>query len=171
MVTAGVLLLAAGLRADSNQAPVTQPSTQKSVTTQPASEAQAIAEEKERLIRKFAPGSGETKGSDSKDDKPKPRDTGPGSIWYAFASAFVVLVLGGLAMIVVRKVLPKLRIKQGRRIRVIETAYLSARKSVHLIQVGSQTFLLAGGKDSITAISEVKGVDADLEIDSEADKA
>ena len=98
-------------------------------------------------------------------DRVKPLSTGPGTISYLFASVFVILLLGGIAIVVVRKVLPRLNITPARHIRVVETAYISPKKVLHLVEIGPQAFLLAGNRDSVTAVVEV----AHLETHGSAD--
>ncbi len=73
------------------------------------------------------------------------------------ASIVVILLLGGIGFVVVRKVLPVMKIRTGGRITVVETAYLTSRKVLHLVSVGSQTFLVGGNRDGVTVITEVQG--------------
>jgi len=80
---------------------------------------------------------------------------GSGRLWALMASVLVILVLGGVAMIVVRRVLPKLGVTSSRRVRVLETTHLGARKAVHLLQVGSQRFLIGSTRERITHLAEV----------------
>ena len=71
------------------------------------------------------------------------------------AYTLVILVLGGLGLFVVKKVLPKLGAAQGRNISVLETVYLGPKKSLHLLRVGTQRFLVAGSRDEISMLGEV----------------
>lgn len=75
--------------------------------------------------------------------------------WALLASLLVVLGLGVLVYLVVKRLLPKLGVKVGRRVRVLETSYLGPRKAVHLLQVGSQRFLIGSTRETITMLSEV----------------
>ncbi|KKL51429.1 hypothetical protein LCGC14_2295610, partial [marine sediment metagenome] len=58
----------------------------------------------------------------------------------------VILVLGGIGLVVVKKVLPRIAPRAGKRIVVLETVYLGPRKSLHLLEVGSRRFLIAGSR-------------------------
>jgi len=71
------------------------------------------------------------------------------------AYTLVILVLGAAALFVVKKVLPKLGAAQGRNISVLETVYLGPKKSLHLLRVGTQRFLVAGSRDEISMLGEV----------------
>ena len=75
--------------------------------------------------------------------------------WALLASLLVVLVLGVLVFVVVKRLLQRLGVKVGRRIQVLETSYLGPRKAVHLLQVGSQRFLIGSTRERITMLSEV----------------
>jgi len=85
-------------------------------------------------------------------------DLHPGRLlWQMLAYVLVILVLGAAAIIVVRKVLPRLRAATGKRISVLETVYLSPRQTVHLLQVGKQRFLVAGTRERISMLAELAG--------------
>ena len=71
------------------------------------------------------------------------------------ASLMILIALGVVALIVTRKVLPRIRPGAGRNLRVIETTYLAPRQAVHLVQVGTRQYLLASGKDGVTLLTEV----------------
>jgi flagellar biogenesis protein FliO len=71
------------------------------------------------------------------------------------AAVIVILVLGGLAMVVVRKLLPRIAPRSGKQMAVLETVYLGPRKALHLVRVGQQKFLLAGSREGLTVLAEV----------------
>ena len=71
------------------------------------------------------------------------------------AATMVVLVLGVAAILVVKKVLPRIHRATGRRISVEETVYLAPRKAVHLVRVGSRTLLLASSPEAIVRLDDV----------------
>ncbi len=74
-------------------------------------------------------------------------------------TGLVVLGLGVVAIVVVRRVLPRLSggaiAGRRREIAVLETVYFAAGKSLHLVRVGERRFLLAAGKDSLSNLIEV----------------
>jgi len=84
-----------------------------------------------------------------------------GLMYRMLAYTLIILVLGVIALLVVKKVLPRITASAGKRISVLETAYLGPRKTLHLLQVGSQRFLVAGSRDRITLLGEVTGAFAD----------
>ena len=126
----------------SSQAASTQPTT--TTTTAPA-EAGGPS----------AAGAGPVLGA-GRLELPASRDDGTtGLLYRMLAYTAVILLLGGVALLVVRKVLPKITRPGGKRISVVETVYLGPRKTVHLLQVGSQRFLVAGSRDGISMLGEV----------------
>ena len=81
----------------------------------------------------------------------------------SLAAVVVILVLGGAALVVLKRLLPKLGVTQGRRIRVVETVYLGARKTLHVVQVGDRTLLLSGTRERLALVADVTGsVDVSL---------
>ncbi len=75
----------------------------------------------------------------------------------SLAAVLVVLVLGGAAIYVTRKVLPRFGAGQGRRIRLVETVHLGAHKALHLVRVGDRVLLLGGTKDRMALLTDVTG--------------
>jgi len=66
-----------------------------------------------------------------------------------------VMVLGGAAIYVSRKLLPKLANRPGKEIRIVETIHLGPRKAVHLIEVGHRRFLIGSTNENIRKLAEV----------------
>ncbi|HUT02214.1 MAG TPA: flagellar biosynthetic protein FliO [Phycisphaerae bacterium] len=71
------------------------------------------------------------------------------------ACVLVILVLGGAAVFVAKRYLPRVRPGGGQRIRVVDSAYLGPRKQLHVLEVGGQRFLVASCRDRVTMISEL----------------
>ncbi len=78
-----------------------------------------------------------------------------GMVWQMLAAAVVILFLGVVAIVVVKKVLPRLAKSRGRRISVLETAYLGPHKSVHLLQVGASKVLVGSSRDGVVKLGDV----------------
>jgi flagellar biogenesis protein FliO len=70
-------------------------------------------------------------------------------------SVLAVAVIGVAAIYVSKKLLPKIANLPGKEIRVIETAYLGARKQLHLVEVGGRRVLIAATGENITMLSDV----------------
>ena len=70
-------------------------------------------------------------------------------------SVSLVAGLGIAAVYVLRKVLPRISNLPGKQIRVVETAYISPRKGIHLIQIGARRLLIASTNETITMLSDV----------------
>jgi len=149
-------ILAAGAKAEPSQATSRQsiaPSSQPGATTR--------AQSATRTAPASRPSPASAPAGDFlREDSRRPLITRPegstaGMTWTLLASLLVVLVLGLLVYGVVKRLLPKLGVKVGRRVRVLETSYLGPRKAIHLLQVGSQRFLIGSTRERITMLSEV----------------
>jgi flagellar biogenesis protein FliO len=66
-------------------------------------------------------------------------------------------VLGAAAIFVVKRLLPRLGISQGRQVRVLETVYLGPRKSLYVVQVGDRTLLVSGTRERLGLLADVTG--------------
>ncbi len=84
----------------------------------------------------------------------EPYDTG-GLLGHSLAAVLIILVLGAAAVFVVKRVLPRLGISQGRRITVLETVYLGPRKSLHMVRVGERTLLVSGTRERLGLLADV----------------
>ncbi len=73
----------------------------------------------------------------------------------SLAAVLIILVLGGIALYVVKRVLPRLGIAQGRRVQVIETVYLAPRASLHVVQALGRTLLVASGKEGLSLLADL----------------
>jgi flagellar biogenesis protein FliO len=69
----------------------------------------------------------------------------------------IVIVLGLLVVFVAKHWLPKMGHFSGKEIRILESTGLGPRKTLHLIQVGSQRLLIGVSGDRITKLTDVSG--------------
>ena len=81
----------------------------------------------------------------------------PPAMWKMLAYMLVIVVLGVGAIVVVRKVLPRIgaAMPSGKRISTIETAHLGPRKTVHLLQVGTRKILVGGTREGLSMLADV----------------
>ena len=80
----------------------------------------------------------------------------------SLAAVLVILVLGGAAIFVVKRLLPRFGVSHGRRINVLETVYLGSRKSLHLVQAGGRTLLVGDTRERLGLLADLTGsVDLD----------
>ncbi len=81
----------------------------------------------------------------------------PPAMWKMLAYMLVIVVLGVGAIVVVRKVLPRIGVAMpsGKRISTIETAHLGPRKTVHLLQVGTRKILVGGTREGLSMLADV----------------
>lgn len=66
-----------------------------------------------------------------------------------------IVVLGGIAVYLSKKIMPKFRPMSGNDINVRETIHLGPNKTVHLVEVGEKTFFIGSTSDSITMLADV----------------
>ena len=71
------------------------------------------------------------------------------------AAMLVIMVIGVLAYVVVKKVLPKISQTGGKRISLLETVYLQPKKALHLIQIGSRKLLIASSPEGLVRLDDV----------------
>ena len=77
-------------------------------------------------------------------------------------SVGLVLGLGGAALYISKRVLPRVTQPGGKEIHVLETAYLGPRKALHLVEVGGQRLLIASTSDHVTMLTTVNEAWPDL---------
>lgn len=82
-------------------------------------------------------------------------DDGGGALQTMVVYSVIILVLGVGAVLVVKKLLPKIQRSAGKNLSIIETAYVSPRNSVHLLKVGRKKYLIARSGDGISLLAEV----------------
>ena len=154
VVSAGAVLGFAAGPVQAEEAPTSPPAATQPAT-EPASEAATAAAATGRETQEPT-GAGDKKGEDRRrlfgEDYEDP--TGR-MLWQMLAAVIIVLVLGGAAIIVARKVLPKLARPSGKTISVIETVYLSPRKAVHLMQVHGRRLLVASTRERISLLADL----------------
>ncbi len=75
----------------------------------------------------------------------------------SLVAVLVILVLGGAAIFVVKRLLPRLGVSHGRRINVLETVYLGTRKSLHLVQVADRTLLVGDTRERLGLLADLTG--------------
>jgi flagellar biogenesis protein FliO len=68
-------------------------------------------------------------------------------------SVGLVLGLGGAALYLSRRVLPRVTQRGGKEIHILETACLGPRKALHLVEVGGQRLLIASTSDHVTMLA------------------
>ena len=78
-----------------------------------------------------------------------------GLAWGALASVIVILVLGAAAFVVLRKLSPRIGIRRGRELALVETIYVGPKRAVHLLQVGNRRFLLGSQREGVSMLAEV----------------
>jgi len=80
-------------------------------------------------------------------------------------SVGLVIGLGGAALYLSKRVLPRVTHAPGKEIHILETAYLAPRKALHLVEVGGQRLLIASTSDRVTMLAPVNEAWPDLSKD------
>ena len=70
-------------------------------------------------------------------------------------AVLLIVVLGGIAVYLTKKFLPKMRPTCGREINIRETIHLGPHKTVHLVEVGKKTLFIGSTAESITMLADV----------------
>ena len=82
-------------------------------------------------------------------------------LWKMLAYLLIILVLGAVGILVVKRLVPRLGPSAGRDVSVLETLHLGPRKSVYLLRVGDRRLLIAGARDSVSMLADVTNGFAD----------
>jgi flagellar biogenesis protein FliO len=70
-------------------------------------------------------------------------------------SIFFIVVLGGIALYISKKFMPKLRPTSGQNISIRETIHLGPNKTMHLVEVGKKKFLVGSTSENISMLADV----------------
>jgi len=70
-------------------------------------------------------------------------------------SVLLVVGLGAAAIYASRKLVGRITNPPGKRIKVVETAYLGPRKAVHLLRIGDRWILIGSTNENITKLAEL----------------
>jgi flagellar biosynthetic protein FliO len=79
-----------------------------------------------------------------------------GGIYFRLLFAvFIVAAMGFGVYWMSRRFACKARGGKAGRIEILETAYLAARKTLHIVKIGNRTFLIGSTNDSIRSLAEL----------------
>jgi flagellar biosynthetic protein FliO len=84
---------------------------------------------------------------------------------YPLRVIFAILFVAALcifALFLSKKLLPGIRNLPGKKIRIIETAHLAPRRSVHLIEIGNRQFLIGSTNEHINTLADLTELQFDL---------
>ncbi len=70
-------------------------------------------------------------------------------------SVLLVVGLGAAAIYASKKLMGRIANLPGKRIKVVETAYLGPRKAVHLLRIGDLWILVGSTNENITKLAEL----------------
>lgn len=83
------------------------------------------------------------------------QDEPSGTLLQMVVYSVIIVVLGVGAIVVIKKLLPKIQRSGGRNLSIIETAHISPRSSVHLLRVGTKKYLISRSGDGVSLLAEV----------------
>jgi len=81
-------------------------------------------------------------------------------------SVSLVIAMGVAAIYILKKFLPRIANMPGKEIRIIETAHLGPRKTVHLLKIGNQRLLIGSTNDRITMLADVTDSSMDFSVEN-----
>ena len=114
-----------------------------------AAEPTSEVEKASQMEKSWRLGSGKGFSVLDNDDKPG------GTLQTMIVYSMIILVLGVGAVLVVKKLLPRIQRSAGKNLSIIETAYISPRSSVHLLRVGTKKYLISRSGEGISLLAEV----------------
>ncbi len=82
-------------------------------------------------------------------------------LWRMLASVLIIAILGAAAYFGIRRLGPRFRLVPKRKIHLIETLPLGARKSLHLVEVDGQRLLLGASRENVAILTELAAADAE----------
>ena len=71
------------------------------------------------------------------------------------AAMGTVLILGGVAMYVLRVVMPKFGPVKQKRVKIVEVHHLGGRKMLHLVEVGHRQLLVGSTPNQVSMLADV----------------
>ena len=84
------------------------------------------------------------------------KDQGAGHLIYqSMAAVLVILILGGAALVAMKRLMPRIAQVRGKKILLMETFHLGPQKALHLLQVGSQRLLVGVSRENIRLLADV----------------
>jgi flagellar biosynthetic protein FliO len=79
-----------------------------------------------------------------------------GELFYKMMlSVILIVILGGAAMYVSKKFLPKIVNQPGKNVHILETTHLGPRKTIHLLKIGERKLLIGSTNENITMLADV----------------
>ena len=90
-------------------------------------------------------------------------DSNSSELFYrTMLAVIIVIVLGISAIYATKKLLPKIVNTSGKEIHIVETVHLGPRKSVHLIEIGKQRFLIGSTNENINKLADLTKSSIDI---------
>jgi flagellar biogenesis protein FliO len=146
----------------------------QALDTQPAATSQPAASQPAATSQPAEADAGSGDGRPIKSSKPltfSNQDTGP---WGHLAAAVgVVLAVGVVGLIVVRKVLPRLGVvpaRGARRMSVLEVLHLGQRRGLYLVRVDGRELLVGDSPSGLSLLTEVEAARQAADDGDAADK-
>ena len=76
-------------------------------------------------------------------------------VYKTIIAVVLVVGFGAAAIYASKKLLPRITGLPGKEIRIVETAHLGPRKTVHLVKIGDQRFLIGSTNESIAMLANL----------------
>lgn len=79
-------------------------------------------------------------------------------LWEMASRLAIVLAMAVVALLVIKKLLPRLgkgSVLSKKHVRIVETTYLGPKKTLHVVEIGTKRYLLAGCGDQVRFMTDV----------------
>jgi len=73
----------------------------------------------------------------------------------SLAAVAVILVLGGVGLVVVKRLMPRLAAARGKRVLLLETFHLGPQRALHVVQVGNRSLLVGSSREGLNLLADV----------------
>lgn len=70
-------------------------------------------------------------------------------------STLIIIVLGGAAIYLAKRVMPKVNAAMGKEIKIVESLRLGPRKQLHIVRVGNRMLLVGSGGETVAFLADV----------------
>jgi len=75
-------------------------------------------------------------------------------LWESLAAVLVILAIGGVGIVLVRRLMPRISVARGKRIVLRESLHLGPQRMVHLVRVGSRQLLVGTSRDAVSMLAD-----------------
>jgi flagellar biogenesis protein FliO len=75
--------------------------------------------------------------------------------WQSVAAVVVILVVAGVALVLIKRVMPRLGQARGKRLRLVETLYLGPQRSIHIVEADGRCLVVGASRDGVRLLDRL----------------